>query len=123
MPPCGCWELSLSPLQEPVPPLFFFFNVLWYCLCEVSDPLELELETMVSCPYGCWELNPAPLEEYLTSEPSLQSQDRFLKGVSEYSDSCLGTHSVEHPGFKSQRHACICLQSTVYHDAQLNISS
>ena len=44
---------------------------------KVSDPLELELQTVVSCHVGYWELNPYPLEEQsmqLTTEPSsLQS--------------------------------------------------
>jgi hypothetical protein len=43
----------------------------------MSDTLELELQSIVSCHVGDWELNPGPLEEQpvlLTPEPYFQSQ-------------------------------------------------
>ena len=48
-----------------------------YIIMGMSDPLELELQTVVSqsIPSGCWELNSGPLEEQpmlLTTEPSLE---------------------------------------------------
>jgi hypothetical protein len=48
----------------------------------VSDLLELELQTAVSCHVSCWELNPGPLKErpvLLTAEPSLQPVTSFLR--------------------------------------------
>jgi hypothetical protein len=43
---------------------------------KVLDPLELKLQTVVSCHVGgCWEWNLGPLEEQpvlFTAEPSLQ---------------------------------------------------
>jgi hypothetical protein len=52
------------------------------CICEGVGPLELELQTVVSCHVGCWESNKGPLGEQpvlLTSEPSLQFSALFLK--------------------------------------------
>lgn len=57
--------------------IFIYFYVHWCFACvyvcvRVSEPLELELHTAVSCPV---ELNQDPLEEqpvFLTTEPSLQ---------------------------------------------------
>jgi hypothetical protein len=43
---------------------------------DVTDSLELELETVVSCHVEYWESNLGPLEEQsvlLTTEPFLQS--------------------------------------------------
>ena len=41
------------------------------------DPLELELQIVVSLTYGCWELNPGPLEE----QPVLLTDDPLLQGL------------------------------------------
>jgi hypothetical protein len=47
-----------------------------YVCVRMSDPLELELQMIVSyLPRGCWESILSPLEEqpaFLTTEPSLQ---------------------------------------------------
>ena len=50
------------------------------CVCgdhsgQASDPLQMELQLVVSWECGCWELNSGSLEEQtvlLTTEPSLQ---------------------------------------------------
>lgn len=45
-----------------------------YVCVRVSQALELELQTVVSCHLGCWELGPGPLEEQLMlliTEPPL----------------------------------------------------
>jgi hypothetical protein len=65
-----CWSASSSSFFK-----FIYFNFMCtgvFCV-KMPDPLELELQTVVSC--CCWELNPGPLEEqpmFLTTEPSLQ---------------------------------------------------
>jgi hypothetical protein len=39
-------------------------DVLVACMSvKVSDPLELELQTVVSCRVGTWDVNPGPSEE------------------------------------------------------------
>jgi hypothetical protein len=90
--PCSTWWLVLKLWEElkflwhSTSRVFFFnfclfiyFYVYWcfahmYVCVRVSYPLELELQTVVSC-YVCWILNPGPLEEQpvlLTAELSLQ---------------------------------------------------
>lgn len=49
-----------------------------------SNPLELELQTLVSCLCGCQELNLASLGEHLlllTTEPALQPMFSSFRGV------------------------------------------
>jgi hypothetical protein len=52
--------------------IYLFLCALVFCLpecvCEVPDPPELELQTVVGDSCGCWELNADPLEE----QPVLQ---------------------------------------------------
>ena len=65
----------------------YLFYVHWCFACiyvygRVSGPLELELQTVVSCHCGSWELNLSPLEEQpvlLVTEKSLQPHAAFLK--------------------------------------------
>lgn len=60
--------------------IFFILCTLVFCLClyvcvMVSNPLQLELQAVVSC-RKCWKSNPGPLEEHpalSTAELSLQS--------------------------------------------------
>ena len=52
-----------------------------YVCVRVSEALELELETVVSCHHGRWGLILGPLEEwqvFLTTEPHLQPKRRVL---------------------------------------------
>jgi hypothetical protein len=68
--PCGCWDLNSVPLEEQSVPLtaelslqspkvvFLFLSYVHWCFAcmsvcvRVSDPLELALQSVVSCYVG-----------------------------------------------------------------------
>ncbi|KAM7328484.1 hypothetical protein ACRRTK_012576 [Alexandromys fortis] len=64
---------------------------------KVSDSLELELQTVVSCHVGAWELNLGPLGEQsvlLTTEPSLQIPSYGLELLILLPPTCVESHQV-----------------------------
>lgn len=70
--------------------LFLFYVHLcfacMYVCVGVSDPMQLELQTVVSCRVWCWDSNPGPVGEppvVLTAETSHQIPPHLLQVLNE----------------------------------------